>query len=289
VSQLNVRGWTITVDSRFDILSALYPYDPADGSGFVDREHALGKLQLGWYEAAERHSSLFTEARLAVVLKQTKQRAKQLFEALEAAELGEQIECDDGEILLRLRGCDDRNNWLEELSQKRREAGAKGGKQSGISRSKQTKQTSKQALKQTRSGARSTTLHTDTIHSHKDTFSLSLGASLESVYARYPKKQGKAKGLAAAKAKVKTPEDLEQLRAFVERMAKDWAGHDTTYCPQWSTFVSQERWRDDEPLVPSQPRLTGRAGKPAVGGLSGDEIREFAAFLETEEAKCQPE
>lgn len=73
---------------------------------------------------------------------------------------------------------------------------------------------------------------------------------IESVYQLYPKKQGKQKGLTAARKKIKTDADFLALTVAVETMAKAWAGKDTKFCPQWVTFINQERWRDDELPLP---------------------------------------
>lgn len=129
MSQLNVKGWTITSDSRFAILAKLYPYDPADGSGYVNRDHALGNLMHGWYEALERQNDVFSKAALAYALKQPEHRVEQLFDALQTSELGERIE---GENVftdsVRLRGCGERNSWLEEVRKKKSKAGKASGK-----------------------------------------------------------------------------------------------------------------------------------------------------------------
>jgi hypothetical protein len=77
--------------------------------------------------------------------------------------------------------------------------------------------------------------------------------NFDAVYQLYPRKQGKAEGMKAVRAKVKTEADFQLLGTFVERMDRDWRGADTSKCPYWSTFVNQERWRDDEPLQPQKP------------------------------------
>lgn len=149
MSQLNIKSWTLTSDWRFAMLAKLYPYDPADGSGFVDRDHALGKLMHGWNAALDLGDT-FSETAIALALKQPEQRAKQLLEALEASELGELLRGENGLAEgVRLRGCAERNAWLEEIREKRSRAGAKGGKASGKSR--------REASKQTRSNHRSKT------------------------------------------------------------------------------------------------------------------------------------
>jgi hypothetical protein len=90
--------------------------------------------------------------------------------------------------------------------------------------------------------------------------------NFDAVYQLYPRKQGKAEGMKAVRAKVKTEADFQLLGTFVARMDRDWRGADTSKCPYWSTFVNQERWRDDEPLQPQKPdgRSTTPASDPAT-------------------------
>jgi len=75
----------------------------------------------------------------------------------------------------------------------------------------------------------------------------------DKIYQAYPRKQGKKVGLAKLKARVKTRELYDEVLVAVERLAVDWAGADQTFLPHFSTWVNQERWRDDEPLVPVGP------------------------------------
>jgi len=86
----------------------------------------------------------------------------------------------------------------------------------------------------------------------------------EEVYKLYPRKQGKAAGLKAAMRKITTRADYQVFLAAVERMALAWAGHDTTYCPHFSTFVAGERWRDESlPLPGSDNRRPNSGHTPA--------------------------
>lgn len=86
---------------------------------------------------------------------------------------------------------------------------------------------------------------------------------LEAAYRLYPRKQGKAPGMAKARKQVRTQADYDQLLSACGRMAELWAGHETEFCPHWSTFVSQERWRDDELPAPSKPETrNGRSSGP---------------------------
>lgn len=80
-----------------------------------------------------------------------------------------------------------------------------------------------------------------------------LNLDFEQLYRLYPRKQGKKRGLEAAPRVIRSPEDFEAALGCVQVMAARWAGHDTVYCPQFDTFIRQERWRDETPPLPSSP------------------------------------
>ena len=87
----------------------------------------------------------------------------------------------------------------------------------------------------------------------------------DSVYQQYPRKIGKAPGLAKLKAKVKTQADYDQLVQAVSTMAQAWRGKDLTYCPHFSTFASQARWRDDMLPLPDGCRAPSKPLPPLPG------------------------
>lgn len=112
-------------------------------------------------------------------------------------------------------------------------------------------------------------------------------SDLDAVYQLYPRKQGRADGLKAARKLIRDEADFQALRAAVERMHLAWVGHDTQYCPHFSTFVRQERWRDESLPLPgktdrwTRPANTGHSPAPErnrfegadeddVGDLDGD-------------------
>ncbi len=68
----------------------------------------------------------------------------------------------------------------------------------------------------------------------------------ELAYQSYPRKQGKKDGLAKLAKTVKTQADYDALLLACRRMGEEWAGKDTEFCPHFSTFVNQERWRDGQ-------------------------------------------
>ena len=99
----------------------------------------------------------------------------------------------------------------------------------------------------------------------------------EAVYARYPKRQGKKQGIAAARKQIKTRADFEALRTAVDRMAAGWSGHELHYCPMWSTFISQARWRDAELPLPRNGAHSrngvGRAEPAPSEAFAGGEVK----------------
>lgn len=73
---------------------------------------------------------------------------------------------------------------------------------------------------------------------------------LEKLYRDYPKKRGKQVGLDKLKDKIKTDDDYERVESAVLAMAMAWKGRSTEFCPDFSTFVNQRRWLDDELPLP---------------------------------------
>lgn len=71
-----------------------------------------------------------------------------------------------------------------------------------------------------------------------------ISEGLESVYKTYPRKEGKTKGLAKLKTQIKTPEDLEHLKAAVKnyRAKLESSGTETEFIKHFSTWVGE--WRD---------------------------------------------
>jgi len=77
----------------------------------------------------------------------------------------------------------------------------------------------------------------------------------DAVYSLYPRKQGKAGGLKKLRATVRTKAEYAALLGAIEKMAKLWDGSTAAqlkFCPQFSTFVNQQRWLDDELPTPDR-------------------------------------
>jgi hypothetical protein len=88
-------------------------------------------------------------------------------------------------------------------------------------------------------------------------------------YGAYPRKVGKPAALKAFKAKAKKSKDPKALLADIlkgiEAHGAEWAGKDQQYIPHPSTFLNQERWKDEVPQqgtgTPTAPATTGAAPK----------------------------
>lgn len=110
----------------------------------------------------------------------------------------------------------------------------------------------------------------------------------ESVYQIYPRKQGKQKGLTSAQSKVRTEADFQALSDAVTQMAQAWRGKETKYCPHWSTFINQERWRDDELPLPGTPTSPAASRQANQRGLSVADIARMAKEAQDDENRGTP-
>ncbi len=82
----------------------------------------------------------------------------------------------------------------------------------------------------------------------------------ESVYALYPRKDGKAKGIAKCKAQIRTPERFAEFRLAVEHYAEKVRaeGTERRFVKQFSTFMAPDVWVD----YIAQPTIDPPASKP---------------------------
>lgn len=64
----------------------------------------------------------------------------------------------------------------------------------------------------------------------------------ESVYQDYPRKEGKSRGLRICKREVRTPSDLDHLRAAVRNYASSVATQDTQFIKRFDSFMGE--WQD---------------------------------------------
>lgn len=83
------------------------------------------------------------------------------------------------------------------------------------------------------------------------------------VYAHYPRKVGKSRGLSLCRSKVKSQAKYETILAAAEEMGRLWARASKDrmgFCPQFDTWVSKDRWLDPEQVGPDE--CSGGSGKP---------------------------
>jgi hypothetical protein len=211
----------------------------------LELDAIIGKCFRLWLVCYERRSDTLRKREVDVAVK-----SKGFADALIAENLAD----DSGDEVV-IHGVKSRIVFLQQQAERGRMGGEKG---KGKPKRKPRKANAKQTLSQTKSthsvGSKANTL---TLTPALDQ-SLTL-ADFERVYEIYPRKQGKKTGMAKVQRMVTTREDYDALRRAVEKMAKGWRGQDTTYCPHWSSFVSQERWRDDDLPMPSVDQ-----GRPAA-------------------------
>jgi hypothetical protein len=72
----------------------------------------------------------------------------------------------------------------------------------------------------------------------------------------YPRKVAKVAAYRIAKRKVTSPAIAEEILAGVLRHRKKWGIIELTYVPHPATFLSQERWKDEESLPFTPPSTT---------------------------------
>ena len=91
-------------------------------------------------------------------------------------------------------------------------------------------------------------------------------SDFERFYAVYPRKVGVQKARVAFEAAMKrpAPPTIEQLIASVEAHKKtwDWKKDGGAYIPHPTTYLNQDRWRDDLSTAPKEP--TRESGKRSV-------------------------
>lgn len=80
---------------------------------------------------------------------------------------------------------------------------------------------------------------------------------LESVYQKYPRKEGKGPGLKSLAKQLRCQSDFDSFATAVENYAKATAGRDTEHIKMFSSFVGSDRsdypWREWVEYQPRQP------------------------------------
>jgi len=80
------------------------------------------------------------------------------------------------------------------------------------------------------------------------------------IYSLYPRKVGKARGLALCRSKVKSQVKYELMLASAKEMCSLWRGRNKEqkeFCPMFDTWVSKGRWQEDEQVGPGSQESTG--------------------------------
>lgn len=219
---------SITSDPRFKLVGARLE---------LDLDSVIGKCFRLWLVCYERRSERLRKVEVDVATD-----CKGFADAL----IGEEL-ADEDDDYVEIHGVKMRIEFLNKQAERGRMGGEKG---KGKPKRKPRKANAKQTLTQSQSDPSVRSKANTLTLTPALTQSLTL-ADFERVYEIYPRKQGKKAGMAKVRKLVTTAEDYDALRNAVDQMAKAWRGQETTYCPQWSTFVSQERWRDDQPPLPS--------------------------------------
>jgi hypothetical protein len=100
-------------------------------------------------------------------------------------------------------------------------------------------------------------------------------ADLEAVYRRYPRKEGKTKGMQTARRQIKTPADLADFGAAVDRYAREREGEESQFTKQFSTFVNC--WRDYAPTAEDREQVAiaqAEANRRAAAAAAREESGE---------------
>jgi len=102
----------------------------------------------------------------------------------------------------------------------------------------------------------------------------------EALYRFYPRKKGKALGIAICKNKIKTPEQYGRVRAGIQALIDEakQKGTELEFLPYFSTYMRQQRWEDEPEL-----QLGARASPPP-----GDDVLVTEA-LERERREAEQE
>ena len=221
---------------------------------------ALGRMAVIWSIATDNKRECVDVFDVADVFETDE---TQSVSALINSKLGTPCDCGRDDCI-RVRGGErlGANGWCNKKAETARENGAKGGrpkKKSGQSPAKTQSDTKKKthsvsfAKPSSEQEQEREQEQENEPEPEKERGGSGGRFDFESVYQAYPRKQGKAKGLKAAKAKIRTREDFDRFQVAVETMSTAWQGHETRFCPHFSTFVNQERWRDEVLPIPSDP------------------------------------
>lgn len=249
---------SVASDPRFKLVAAALG---------VKWTEVVGSSFLLWLACYERRSE-----RLRKVEADVAAELSGFADALVAEGLAD--DCGDGTIVVH--GVTERIEFLKRQA----ERGAKGGKSKKKPGAQaNAKQTLVQTLSTDSQSAQANTLTLTPALSHTPTQIIDSAqaapervqsevtrAELEAVYAGYPRKQGKERGLTAAVKAIRTRDEFETFRACVEHMSRVYRTKDARqFCPHFSTFVNARSWRDEE--WPGAEKLSAPRGQLTPGQM----------------------
>ena len=137
---------------------------------------------------------------------------------------------------------------MSDLSQKRAEAGSKGGKQTQANASKAKQSEANQANADNKIKNKNKSIDKD--------IDINTLVGFDEFWAAYPKKTGKGE---ARKAWLKIKPDAELLQQMLNAIAwqsqsEQWRKDGGQYIPMPSTWLNQQRWEDEGVIVPAKPK-----------------------------------
>ena len=218
------------LDPRFKILARI--------SG-LSRFDAIGRMGAIWVYCVEKSETVLPSV-LVDVLAELDGYAKGVVEA----GLGEALDSDQ----VRIRGTDGRIEWLARARSRQRTAteAARIKRLPNVNpildpksdpNSDPTSVTTSASASASASASNSNTI----VQRKRRTRSFSCRFDLESAYQRYPRKEGRTKGLERLAAQIETQEDFDALLVAIDRYSRSSAVRDG-FVKLFSTFASE--WRD---------------------------------------------
>lgn len=117
----------------------------------------------------------------------------------------------------------------------------------------------------------------------------------ESIYAIYPRKEGKANGMLRLQRRIRSQDDFDRFAKAARKYASECklSGKDLKYTMQWSTFVGgdgNERWLDYVDTKPPPAAVSAQAPPPAPEEppLSQEQLDELKKRREILAGRRQP-
>lgn len=92
----------------------------------------------------------------------------------------------------------------------------------------------------------------------------------DALYKKYPRKEGKSKGIKKLKSEITTWEDFQKLSLAIANYAASRIGQDATFTKHFSTFASE--WRDWIDFKPSDAPPLPLPSNPAYRRMQGNQL-----------------